>query len=261
MEKVYYDPRNPGSFSSIANLARAASVRRDQARTWLLGQDTYTLHRQARKRFPRNRFYVDNIDELWQADLCDMRSLSEFNDGYKYLLTCIDVFSRFAWIVPLKTKQNTSVIEGFERILASGRKCIFVQFDKGMEFLGGATLKFFKRHGIKYYTTRNPDTKAAIVERFHRTIKARMWRYLTYKNTYRYIDVLDLLVEAYNNSYHTTIKMRPVDVNKENVLEVWRKVYSRREPKIMPRLKKNTKVRIARERSMFEKGYETYFSE
>lgn len=261
MQHTYYDPSNPGSFSSIANLARAASVPYAKAKEWLLSQDAYTLHRAARKRFPRNKVYVDNLDELWQADLCDMRTLSPYNDGFNYILTCIDVLSKTAFVKPLKTKHNDNLIKAFESIFAGGRKCLNLQTDKGTEFLGKKMLKFLKDNKINYFTTRNPDVKAAVIERFNRTLKNRMWRYLTYTNSYRYIDVLDDIVSAYNHSFHRCIKMRPVDVNETNILKVWQNLYGKASLKIKPKLKKNTHVRISRKKSMFEKGYETNFTE
>ncbi|GFW61344.1 uncharacterized protein F54H12.2 [Trichonephila clavipes] len=66
--------------------------------------DAYTLHKPVRHKFQRNRVLVSDIDRQFQADLVDMQSLAEFNKGYKYLLTCIDLFSKFAWAVPLKDK-------------------------------------------------------------------------------------------------------------------------------------------------------------
>lgn len=261
MEKIYYDPANPASFSSVVKLAKASGESLENVRHWLAAQDTYTLHRLARKKFPRNRYNVDNIDELWQVDLCDMRNIGKYNDGYNYLITCIDVLSKYAWVRPLKSKHNTEIIKAFESILAEGRRPYHLESDKGSEFTGAACQNFFKKNGINFYTTRNPDVKAAVIERFNRTLKGRMWRYLTYKNSYRYIDVLDDLVNSYNNTVHSSIKMRPIDVNDTNVLQVWKNLYRGREPVMQPRLKVGMHVRIARKRTIFEHGYDTYFTE
>lgn len=261
LEKHYYNPSDPGSFSSIANLARAAGVSNREAKNWLLAQDTYTLHRLARKKFPRNRIYVDNKDELWQCDLCDMRTLSQYNDGYNYILTVIDVFSKFAWAIPLKSKHKENVKIAFECIFAGGRKPYNIQTDKGKEFINKEMVAFFKQNGINYYTTRNPDVKAAVIERFNRTLKQRMFRFLNFKNSYRFIDHLYELVDAYNHSFHSSIKMRPVDVDDTKVLQVWGNLYKDSRPSQKPRLKVGMRVRIARKKSLFEKGYETYFTE
>ena len=83
-------------------------------------QDTYTLHAPARRHFKRNRVIVGGIDEEWQLDLADVQSLMQYNDGYRYLLVCIDVFAKYAWIVPVKSKTGTALVEAFRVILTSG---------------------------------------------------------------------------------------------------------------------------------------------
>lgn len=261
MDKIYYDPRNPGSFSSIANLARAGNFSTKDARNWLLTQDTYTLHRAARKRFPRNKYYVDNIDDLWQADLCDMRTLSSHNDNTNYLMTVIDAFSRYAWVRALKTKHNASIKAAFQDILDTGRKCVNLETDKGSEFVGKGLVPFFAANKINFFTTKNPDVKASLVERFNKTLKHRMWRYLSFNNSFRYIDVLQDLVYAYNHSVHSVLKMRPCDVNETNVLSVWRRLYAVPQRHVKPKLAVGVYCRISKKKSMFEKGYETNFTE
>lgn len=263
MEKLYYDPRKPGSFGGIAALARATRLPKRRVVEWLRAQDTYTLHKPARKRFPRNRYAVFGPHELWQADLNDMRGLSQHNDGVNYLLTVVDVFSKWLYAIPLKRKSGQEVAAAFERLFAEATpRCL--QTDKGTEFIGAAVKRVFKEHNVTYVTTQNPDIKAAVVERVNRTLKTRMWRYLTYKNTYRYIDVLDQLVDAYNHSPHKSLGggFRPVDVNRggEVVFKVWRHMYGtiprRRKPKFQP----GDTVRIAKEKGTFAKGYETNWS-
>ena len=92
-------------------------------------QDTYTLHKPARRHYRRNRVIVGGIDdivggidELWQMDLADMQAIATDNDGYRYLLVCIDVFSKFVWVIPLKTKTGPALVTAFKKILESGRK-------------------------------------------------------------------------------------------------------------------------------------------
>jgi transposase InsO family protein len=279
-EKVYYDPANPGSFGGISPLVRALQQRKKKKNKgkptrrrvidWLSGQDTYTLHKPVRKRFPRNRYVVFGPNELWQADLNDMRGLSAHNDGYNYLLTVIDVFSKRLFVEPLKRKSGEEVAAAFERIFNSLHtvppRCL--QTDKGTEFIGAKVNRVFRDYHVKYVTTQNPDVKAAVVERVNRTLKSRMWRYLTYKNTYRYIDVLDKLVDAYNSSVHRSLgnRLRPIDVvkgDKRTVYRVWchmykgsNKIPKRRKPKFKP----GDTVRIAKEKGTFAKGYETNWS-
>ena len=100
LESVYYNPKRSGSFGGVENLYR--DVKQKGTFKLLMGQDTYTLHKPARRSFKGNRVIVGGIDEQWQMDLADMQSLKQYNDGYRYLLVCIDVFSKYAWIVPIK---------------------------------------------------------------------------------------------------------------------------------------------------------------
>jgi hypothetical protein len=93
--KVYYDPSHAASFGSVAKLVKASKGNKINVEEWLSRQDTYTLHKPVRKRFPRNPYIVTNIDDVWEMDLADLTSLAKYNDKYKYLLNVIDVFSRF----------------------------------------------------------------------------------------------------------------------------------------------------------------------
>ena len=274
-EKIYYDPTNPGSFGGVDPLVRALNRNKKkkggntkrQVIDWLRTQDTYTLHKPVRKRFPRNRYVVFGPNELWQADLNDMRGLSQYNDGVNYLLTVIDVFSKRLYMEPLKRKSGDEVAAAFERIFNSPHttppRCL--QTDKGTEFTGAKVNQLFKEYHVRYVTTQNPDVKAAVVERVNRTLKTRMWRYLTHKNTYRYIDVLQQLVDSYNNSTHRTLgkRMRPMDVvkgDKSTVYRVWRHMYAKLPKRNKPKFKPGETVRIAKEKGTFAKGYETNWS-
>ncbi len=131
----------------------------------------------------------------------------KYNDGYRYLLVCIDVFSKYAWIVPIKSKTVAALVEAFKVILSSGRKPQKIMTDQGTEF--------FKNKDIELFNTFN-ETKASVVERVIRTFKTKMWRYFTAKKTMRYLDMLPDLVYSYNHSKHRSIRTKPALVNSEN---------------------------------------------
>jgi len=116
------------------------------------------------------------ICDLFQIDLVLLSSLSSFNDGMRYLLTCIDIFSKRAWAVPVARKSAQDVVEAFEKILAD-QKCTMVQSDKGTELLNSTFQSMLKWHGIKFYTSENEDLKAGVVEQFNRTLKRKIFRY------------------------------------------------------------------------------------
>ena len=195
-----------------------------QVKTWLQSKDTYTLHKPVRYNFPRNRVIVTETDGQWQADLVDISSLARFNKGYKFLLTCIDVFSKFAWVLPLKNKTGESLVNGFQSILDLGRSPEKLQTDKGTEFLDRNFQSFPKEKSIHFFTT-NSELKARVVECFNLTLKTRMWKYFTAKNTLVYIDILQDIVHGYNNSYRRSIGQAPASVSLLNVGQVRRKLY------------------------------------
>ena len=156
-------------------------------------QDAYTLHKPVRQNFKRNHVLVGGIDEQWQMDLADMQSLKKYNDGYRYLLVCIDVFSKYAWVIPLKTKTGLALVEAFKGILSLGRKPEKILTDPGTEFFNKHFLALMSSEEIHLYNTFN-ETNASIVDRLICTLKTKMWRYFTAKRTLRYIDMLSDLI-------------------------------------------------------------------
>ena len=139
LSDYYFDTKSPVAFTSPLALYREAnkhypSLTFRQVKTWLQSKDTYTLHKPVRYNFPRNRVIVTEFDGQWQADLMDISSLARFNKGYKFLLTCIDVFSKFAWVVPLKNKTGESLVNGFQSILDLGRSPESYRLTKELNF-------------------------------------------------------------------------------------------------------------------------------
>jgi len=215
--------------------------------------DAYTLHKTARLRFSRRKTYSKGIADLFQIDLVDLSNISSFNNGYRYLLTCIDVFTKRAWAIPVKTKSARDVTSAFEEILTE--TCNMVQSDKGTEFLNSSFQSMLRRYDIKFYTSENEDIKAAIVERFNRTLKMKMYRYFTARNTRRYVDVLDDLLHSYNHTYHRSIGMAPVEVNAANENEVRARLYPVKPKSYKWKYGVGDKVRITMQRQPFRKGY------
>ena len=131
-----------------------------------------------------------------------MQAFAKDNDGVNFLLTVLDVFSKYGWIVPLNDKTGKSTAEGFMKILqSSGRKPGKVWVDKGKEFYNKDVKKL-----VELYSTENEE-KSCVNERWNRTIRERMFKYFSANSTRRYIDVLDDILNSYNNTRHTSIKM------------------------------------------------------
>ena len=240
LASVYYDPKRSGGFGGVDRLYKDVKKEgkegkekkeRKRSRTkikeWLMKQDAYILHKPIRRHFKRNRVIVGGINQQWQMDLADMQSMQKFNDGYHYLLVCIDVFSKYARVVPLKNKKGPSLVEAFKIILASGRKPEKIITDQGTEFFNRHFKALLKDEDIELYNTYN-ETKASFVERLIRTLKTRMRRYFTAKKTMRYIDMLPDLVYSYNHTLHRSIRKKPADVTIDNEKQVWHTLYDDR---------------------------------
>ena len=267
LKRIYYDMKDPGSYGGIDRLyerVKHLGVTRDKVEQFLRDQQSYSLHKPARKRFSRNKIFAGGIDRQWQADLADMQAISRSNKGFNYILIVIDVFSKFVWAIPVKDKGSTCMKDGFEQLFkkAHPRKPIKLQTDKGKEFVNKTVQKVFKDHGVIHFCT-NSDQKAAMAERVIRTIKTKIWTYFTAHQTNNYIDVLDDVVSSYNKSKHGAIGMAPIDVKAKHETKIWRRLYGDGGHVTRPnkKLKVDQKVRISNVKGCFDKGYLPNWSE
>ena len=224
LERLYYESNRPSALGGVEKLYRAAKkhgITRSEVISWFQLQPGYTLHKPARRRFRRNKVFVNGIDDQWQADLVDLQSLSRWNRGHKYLLTCIDILSKYAWVVPLKTKTGSELVKAFTKIFQQGRKPDKLQTDAGTEFKNKTFQTFLKQHHVHHFVTYN-ETKAQVVERFNRTLKQMMWRLFTTGSSYHYLDKInDIMNGNYNQTFHRSIKVKPSEVTAMNSQQVW----------------------------------------
>jgi hypothetical protein len=254
LKGIYYDPRNPASLSTPPVLAAAANVGLREAQKFLRSQPTYTLHKNARKRYPTRRYYVNNIDDQWQCDLMDLQALARYNNGNRFVLTVIDILSRYGWARPLKSKHGTEVKKAFQSIFREGRIPKRIQSDQGTEFENRSVRSLFRQHDIELFSVKSAY-KAALVERWNRTLKTRLWKYFTAKNTYKWLNVLQDIVYAYNHRKHRIIGCAPASVNETNAMMIWSKLYGNRRRGEAGDIKVGDIVRISKVKSVFEKGY------
>ena len=197
-------------------------------KAWLEYQDAYTMHRPARRRFYRNPYTVTNIMEVWEFDILDMQFLSKYNDTNRYSLSVIDVFSNYLHLVPIKTKSGPAVTSAFRSLIHDDSpRNLWVLNNKGKEFLNKHFQDILRDEGIQFQVCRNPHVKFAVVESVHRTIRDRSFKFFTFSNSYRYIDVLQKFVKAYNDTVHTTTGMAPSRVTDADVLTIWRRMEPR----------------------------------
>ena len=146
LREIYYDPQNPASLSTPPVLAAAANVGLREAQKFLKSQPTYTLHKGARKRYPTRKYYVNTIDDQWQCDLMDLQALARYNNGNRFVLTVIDILSRYGWARPLKSKHGIQVKKAFQSIFREGRIPKRIQSDQGTEFENRQVRALFRQY-------------------------------------------------------------------------------------------------------------------
>lgn len=212
------------------------------------------LHKQARKNFKRRRVVMKGIDDLWQADLVEMGNYSTYNNHFRYLLTVIDTFSKYAWVAPLKSKNSTNVAKAMSDIFKLGRIPKNLQTDDGKEFFNKIFKNLMNKYNINHYSTYSV-MKASIIERFNRTLKGMMWKEFSYNGSYHWIDLYKDLVNRYNRKIHRTIKIAPINVNSKNEKMLLDTVYNRLKIYRIPKFHVGDNVRISKYKHVFEKGY------
>ena len=173
------------------------------------------LHTPVIRKFNKTKVYSQFKDNIWGVDLADTRLLSKKNKGIKYLLCAIDLFSKYAFVVPLKDKKGISIINAFNKIIKiSNRTPNKIRVDHGGEFYNHVFKRWLSNNDIIMYSTFNKG-ESVVVERFIRTLKNKLYKHMTAINKNVYYDVLDDVVYEYNNTKHNTIKMKPKDVKND----------------------------------------------
>ena len=179
-----------------------------------------------------------------------MQLISKYNKGIRYLLRVIDLFSKYAWVVPLKDKKGATITNAFQEILDnSKRKPDKIWIDQRSEFYNNVFKKFLKDNDISMYSTYN-EGKSVVAERFIRTLKNKIYKHMTAISKKNYFDVLDDTVDEYNNIYHKTIILKPIDVKSDSFAE-----YNEESNEKDPRFRVGDHVRISKSKNVFAKGY------
>ena len=221
--RLYETSKEPQSFTGIQGLLENArkvdpSISRKDVKSFLEKQDSYTLHKITPKKFTRRKVLSPKPGIIASCDLADMSLLSRYNNGVKYILIFIDVFSRLCQAVPVKTKDGKTIANALRTILESGyfNKLSRLNSDEGKEFYNQHVNQLLKSKGIVLYSVSSREIKASLAERLIRTIKGKLYRYMTHNNTRKYIDILPDIVESYNNSAHSSLgnKQTPLQVHK-----------------------------------------------
>ena len=210
------------------------------------------LNKPVINKFERKKVIVNHIDEIHSCDLVDMQKYSRVNKGYKYIFTNVDIFSKYSWSFPLKTKTIKEIKSCFQKIF-NERKPKYIWSDQESAFFSKEMLQFFKDNNVKIYYTHS-DLKAVIIERFNRSLRELMMKEFVKNNNTVWYNILPDLINTYNNRYHQTIKMKPKNVNKLNEKHIKNTVYNYDISNKKPKFKINDLVRISlKRRTLFDK--------
>ena len=240
-------------YSNVRSIPNYSTKILDFLRT----NETPSVHKRIIRKFRLRQTVAHYPYDLCMADLAFFTApgMAKANNGYKYVLVFIDVFTKMCYVEPLKNKEAITTLIAFEKIL---RRLPFtpnhIITDVGTEFYNWQVQKLFKENGIVHYSLRGQH-KASIAERMIQTLKGRIEKFLWKNNTKRYLDVLQQIVDNYNRTPHRSIGMAPIKVNRSNTEKVFKKMYKDYALKTDPRLRVGDKVRIARLKTLFRKGY------
>ena len=252
LKRAYFNPSHAGAFSSAVKLHKALNRRISlgKIKKYLQSIESHTVLQQAKRKFKRLKVVSPFINYLWDLDTASMtfyekgenKSYAATNNGYKYFLVAIDIFSRFLWTFPLKTLKAVEMKTVLNELLLT-KKPDFIRTDRGSEFANREVNAVLKRRDVRHILALN-ETKANYAERVIRTIKDKLGKYLESKETHTWFDVLEDITTNYNNSYHRSIKKAPADVTKRDEIALWKLNYenipkAKVKPKSAPKNKKS----------------------
>ena len=274
LQKIYFTPGSPGAFGGINRIwnviKKDGKVTRNELKSWLLEQDTYTSHRQYTRNFKRPRVVVPYKDAVWGSDVAYMIQFKEYNDGYGYFVAFLDLFTRYAFTYPLKTLTGKEMVQVMQKLFEdSNAKCEKIYTDSGSEFQNRWVKSYLDLQNIDHYFSKN-EKKVSRVERFLKTFKKNLFKYMHQTNTFRWIHVLEPFTYQYNHSYNRSIQMTPAMARDADQYTVWtNQYYDKPSPKKKPRKPKKKspyrfelgdRVKLLAEKKPFDREYSQLFT-
>lgn len=277
LKKIYYDPENGASYSGVKQLRDAAlnegfnNVSYGTIKNWLSGQEVYSLYKPSRRKFRRADAPLLEPGYQFEMDLADMSRFTKDNEGYRYILLVIDIFSKFVSVAPVKNKDAGTVLNALSNVFENSKLLPqILRSDPGGEFRNKRMKTFLDQKNILHLITGN-ETKSNFAERAIRTIKMRIMKDMYQRNSRRWFDRLTPIVKGYNNRIHSATGKAPADIDSENESEVLVNLYNekrRREKTSTKTVKKKRRysfkvgdiVRVSKLKSLFSRAYDQSFS-
>ena len=274
LSKIYYNPSKPGSYYGINKLYNVVKnmankpnyLDRNGVKEWLAKQVTHAIHSIPSHKFHTEHIITQYLNEQWDSDLIDIQSLSRYNDNVRYLLLCVDLFSRKIMMRPLKTKKTQEVTDQMEDIMDKEKVWPTVmRTDAGGEYVSKVFNALMKKHNISHFIAHGPH-KASYAERCNLTMQRRIFKFLYETKQMRYIDRLQEFVDSYNETPHSVTSVAPSSVTVENSQELYNRVYlkivnKRANTPVKFTFDVGEAVRITRGPEHFAKSYKPYYTE
>lgn len=265
VERLYSNLHNQTALGSIAQFAKTFKEPLDlvELEKSLSKIPAYSRHRRVRKRYLRPSLIVREPRQYYCADLAQVDLYKNSNNNYRYLLIMQDCFSKLLAVVATKTKTGKEVSKaietGFKKLGGASQHLIV---DAGTEFLASESKQIYKKYGVNLIVSRT-QAKSWQCEITIRYLKEKIHKYMSLRNTKRYIDILHLIVRQMNEKVHSSHGFPPISINKHNSGEAFSRMYRKliTNPRPPPKFKPGNIVRLSAKRVVFSKGYRAGFSE
>ena len=265
--KAYTNPGSPIAFGSPGRIFQHynGKLSLKQIEKWLQELDVYSLHKIPKAPKPRNPIFTYKAHDRWEIDLMDVASLAQSNDNTKFLLSCVDSFSRFGFLRPLLNKSSKAVLAQLKSIVQEAQAAPrYLVADQGLEINNKLMRQYLSQIGTTLQNNLNLS-HSPICERFNRTIKRILYQYLTHHRTDRYLDVLPQIQATYNSRVHRIIGMTPMEATKEANQYTLRNRQEQRFmkffPKQSPKFKPGMLVRVSKTKGLFSRGFTPRFQQ
>ena len=275
LNEIDYNVKHPAGFSNALRLYHAVKgkgITFQDVREFFSRQHAHQLTRPNRYNYARRRTVSMGLDHFWQADLVEVAHDAysrRINKGVNYLLTVIDVLSRHAWVIPLKTKSAQSVSRALETIFVTSQHWPnYLTTDEGKEFYNSHVKKLLAKYKVHHFSVYS-RMKSSLSESFNRTLQEKINRYMIANDTRKFIDVVPSLVSGYNNAIHTVTKMRPAEIDMFNAPALARRLFGRknatlpanRQSKRDFKFKEGDLVRLSKTPGHFRKSYKGNYTQ
>jgi len=234
--KLYEVLKSKGLTWNIDNISKGITLK--NIKEWLSKQEIHQILKSRHSKY--NSFVAENPLDQFQIDLIFMEK-QWHNRGYRYLLSCVDVFSKRGFMIPMKTKTKKETAEAINLLFQKMGKPKSIYSDKGSEFNNSDVLDILKQHKIKIVFALN---HAPFIESFNKTMKHKLYKYMNYHDTDNWTDAIDDILESYNNTPHSATKISPNKINTGNILQARMNIMKRAKIKNYPDLDVGDTVRI-----------------